>query len=111
MIDYSILNTLKDDLGEEILKQALALVTQELTTAEAIFNDLLTSKDYHSFNRKAHSLKGSSMSFGFIDLKEICFSLEKASHDPVAIDLDFITQQLEAFKQERDSVLKELQAL
>lgn len=109
MIDFKAIDILKQDLGEDILKQALSLVQKELEEADKIFHECLEKQDYKTFSRKAHSLKGSSMSFGFSDLRNVLLDLEQATlNDDNNICLDSIKDKLNLFKNERDYVLAEI---
>lgn len=78
MIDWSRVNELKDEIGEEDFNEVAEIFLEEV---DEVIARLKTSPDPSLYEQDMHFLKGSALNLGFRDLSDICGRNEKTAAD------------------------------
>ncbi|WP_424941403.1 Hpt domain-containing protein [Aliiroseovarius sp. S253] len=76
MIDWSRVNELKDEIGEEDFGEVAEIFLEEV---DEVIARLRSNPDPAQFEHDMHFLKGSALNLGFQDLSEICSQNEQAA--------------------------------
>ena len=74
MIDNSIIEQLKSDVGESL---AIELIHVFISESQKLVKEMVNSSDSHEIEINAHSLKSSCNSFGATQLAQTCLQIEK----------------------------------
>jgi len=93
MIDKSIIEQLKYDVGEDLAIQLLGIFVEE---SKKTIADMLIASSASTIAINAHSLKSSSSSFGAINLAQTCQLIEtKAKAEELDVELTSLLQLAE----------------
>lgn len=90
MIDWSRIDELRAEVGDEDFAEIASLFLSEI---EEAVGDLPRITDPVARTEALHGMKGSAMNLGFGDLAAICARGEKA---PETVDVPHIAQALDA---------------
>lgn len=94
--------------GRPLLDQVVRLALEQLPTTQAKLEEALAAGDWEGLRRTAHTLKGTSGSFGAKRLSEHAKALEYAAQEPGAPQ---VAACLEAVQSETARVLGALREL
>jgi HPt (histidine-containing phosphotransfer) domain-containing protein len=91
IIDVNVLDTLKEDVGAELLPQIFDTYLSELSLCIKAITAAAKCGDCEQVAAEAHPLKSSSAYFGAVALTELASQLERAGRE---CDLDTIRQEV-----------------
>jgi len=80
-VDRSVLDRLREDLGDDVVRDVIAEYLKESPSVLAKLRDAVARSDVPAIRRAAHSLKGTSASLGATELSGRCAELEQRSRN------------------------------
>ena len=89
MIDWSRIDELRDEVGEEDFAEIAALFLSEIVEAAGELPAIL---EPGARSDALHGMKGSAMNLGFVDLAAIC---AKGEAEPGALDMAVLSTTME----------------
>ena len=105
MIDWKRVRELRDEIGEEDFSEVVDLFLEEVEEVVERLDG--TTPDLGGLEQDLHFLKGSAMSFGFVDFSGLCQDGERKSAAGQAADVD-IKQVVSGYYQAKDRFLAEM---
>ena len=107
MIDWNRVRDLRDEMGEEDFPEVVKLFLEEAEEVVERLSD--TPEETGKLEQDLHFLKGSAMSFGFIDLSGLCQDGEHKSSTGQAETVD-IWEVVKVYYETKTRFLQELSA-
>ena len=109
LLDASVLAQLQTDTGEDVLKMLVTAFLEELDGRLTTLRDLCAEERWADLRHEAHTIKGSSATFGAAALSQAAKRIENACDDG---QIETIKQDVEAFpalaKKTRAALVKAL---
>lgn len=105
MIDWSRVNELRDEVGEEDFAEVVELFIEEV---DEVINTLRTAPQPTALEEQLHFLKGSALNLGFASFSAICQRGEKTAATDGADTID-IAEILACYDQSK-TIFMDLQA-
>lgn len=85
MIDWTQVNTLRDEIGRESFDEIIEIFIEEV---EQVIDRLRSDPDPETLGDDLHFLKGSALNLGFSEFSDQCQIGESASSKGAAADVD-----------------------
>ena len=109
LLDASVLAQLQTDTGEDVLKMLVTAFLEELDGRLTTLRDLCAEERWADLRHEAHTIKGSSATFGAAALSQAAKRIENACDDG---QIDTIKQDVDAFpalaRKTRSALIKAL---
>ena len=109
LLDASVLAQLQTDTGEDVLKMLVTAFLEELDGRLTTLRDLCAEERWADLRHEAHTIKGSSATFGAAALSQAAKRIENACDDG---QIETIKQDVDAFpalaKKTRAALVKAL---
>ena len=109
LLDASVLAQLQTDTGEDVLKMLVTAFLEELDGRLTTLRDLCAEERWADLRHEAHTIKGSSATFGAAALSQAAKRIENACDDG---QIETIKQDVDAFpalaKKTRTALVKAL---
>ncbi len=105
MIDWKRVRELRNEIGEADFSEVVDLFLEEVEEVVERLNG--PSPNLGGLEQDLHFLKGSALSFGFVDFSGLCCEGERKSAAGQAGDVD-VGQVVDGYYQARDRFLKEM---
>ncbi len=109
LLDASVLAQLQTDTGEDVLKMLVTAFLEELDGRLTTLRDLCAEERWADLRHEAHTIKGSSATFGAAALSQAAKRIENACDDG---QIETIKQEVDAFpalaKKTRAALVKAL---
>lgn len=109
LLDASVLAQLQTDTGADVLKMLVTAFLEELDGRLTTLRDLCTEERWADLRHEAHTIKGSSATFGAAALSQAAKRVENACDDG---QVETIKQDVEAFpalaRKTRSALIKAL---
>ena len=109
LLDASVLAQLQTDTGADVLKMLVTAFLEELDGRLTTLRDLCTEERWADLRHEAHTIKGSSATFGAAALSQAAKRIENACDDG---QVETIKQDVEAFpalaRKTRSALIKAL---
>lgn len=105
VLSQDIMNTLRDDIGEETFNEALDAFLEEMSDS---IDAIQRITDMSQLVTHAHSLKSSARMFGAMALAETAFELEQSARQNNAQDSQQILPRLITKCQETRRILEQI---
>ena len=109
LLDASVLAQLQTDTGEDVLKMLVTAFLEELDGRLTTLRDLCAEERWADLRHEAHTIKGSSATFGAAALSQAAKRIENACEDG---QIETIKQDVDAFpalaRKTRSALIKAL---
>lgn len=105
MIDYTRLQTLRDELGEEDFIEVVEIFIEEVSSMVA---DLRAAPKLETLSEDLHALKGSALNLGFSAFANLCQAGETEAAQGLAADVA-LPEILDCYDQSKGLFLAHLQ--
>ncbi len=104
-LDWTAYNALKEELGAEGMQEAVTAFLDEMAGRLKFLRQCPLEQDRSSLSREAHTIKGTSGTFGFQRTSELAKWLERNADKVTAEELADLSKRLEAAFEEARGLL------
>lgn len=81
LLDQSVVDQLRDDVGEDALEMLMTAFRKEISSAAELLRGAFEADDLDQLEIRAHALKSAAATFGAARLSGACLAVETAARE------------------------------